>query len=173
MNLSPTEISLMALAISFVSILLTFISLRNQRIHYRKSVKPIAVILLGDYEDYVFVKIINSGLGPLIIDELEVKNGNVKSNNLIEIVSVEPPVFTEWSDYVIESEGRALGVKEELILLEIGIEEDFSDKEFKEYDKFISEVRKFLSKSTIKVSYKDLYGKSYTETRNLTLFSEE
>ena len=172
-SINPEIIALVALVISFMSILLTFLSLRNQHIHNRKSVRPIASIILGDYEQRIFVKIVNSGIGPLIIDKIEIFNKNIASNNLIDMISIEPPEGLEWKDYVIETEGRALRVSEELILLEIeGLDATVDEELEEEYELFIEALRKFLYETTIVVNYTDLYEKKFKVRRELTLFED-
>lgn len=168
---NPEIIALVALVISFISILLTFITLRNQHIHNRKSVRPIASIILGDYEHRIFVKIVNSGIGPLIIDKIEIFNNNLASNNLIEMIPIKPPEGLGWKDYVVETEGRVLRVSEELILLEIeGLDATVDEELEEEFILFIEDLREFIYETTIVVNYTDLYDKKFKERRELTLF---
>ena len=61
-----------ALLTSISSIVLTIKALKVQKQHHLKSVKPIGYITVGDYEDDIYISIVNNGVGPLIIRELRV-----------------------------------------------------------------------------------------------------
>ena len=49
------------------------------------SLTPIARILLSDYEDKLAVKIMNTGVGPLIIGTFQATRGNETENDLISL----------------------------------------------------------------------------------------
>ncbi len=52
-----------------IALIFTAISLQVQRKHNKLSVKPIAIISAGDYQDELAVHVQNKGTGPLIIME--------------------------------------------------------------------------------------------------------
>ena len=57
-----------ALFVSLLSIILTSLNLWMQRTHNRKAVLPIGHITVGDYENDIFVRLRNDGVGPLLIE---------------------------------------------------------------------------------------------------------
>jgi hypothetical protein len=62
----------LALIVSCISTILALRAVALQREHNRISVKPLPDIILADYEDEIAVRIHNHGLGPMMIDKLEV-----------------------------------------------------------------------------------------------------
>src|ERR1700683_2438440 len=61
-----------ALLVSTVSIILAIFNMTTQRTHNRKSLMPIAHVRLGDYENRIFVRLHNDGVGPMLIDRIVV-----------------------------------------------------------------------------------------------------
>jgi hypothetical protein len=71
-----------ALVLSLISLWISIAALRHQRKHNRLSVRPLAYIMIGDYEDRVFVKLTNNGTGPMIIKSIKVINASNPSEQL-------------------------------------------------------------------------------------------
>src|SRR5579862_5663252 len=99
-----------ALFVSLLSIILTCLSLWMQRTHNRKTVLPIGHIVVGDYEDDIFVRLRNDGVGPLILENVTVfQNGNRKNAKtaLIDFMPELPGGYA-WTTFVRGVNGRAL-----------------------------------------------------------------
>ena len=63
--------------IASLAFVLSIITLWQQRKHNRLTVRPLASIESGDYGNWVFVRVVNNGTGPMIIKSLTV-NGERK-----------------------------------------------------------------------------------------------
>jgi hypothetical protein len=53
-----------SVAVAIIAIFVSIKALRHQREHNKLSVKPLAQVLIGDYENRVYVKLVNTGTGP-------------------------------------------------------------------------------------------------------------
>jgi hypothetical protein len=62
-DLVTTWTAIAAIFMSLISIAVTLITMRMQRVHYRKSLLPIGNLSLGDYENKIFVLFRNDGVG--------------------------------------------------------------------------------------------------------------
>jgi len=60
--------------VALFALLLSCIAYFGQRKHNRLSVRPLAYIMFGDWEDEIFVKVVNNGTGPMIIESITVLN---------------------------------------------------------------------------------------------------
>lgn len=146
-------IASLALLLSVTSIFVAAISLIIQRQHNRKSVMPIGKFEASDYEDSLSVTIKNSGVGPLIIESVEISQPNGQStDNLIEVMPNMPSSLC-WSGFACNLEGDTVLPGEELELLKL--EGHPSDPEFAQ---FRDQVRKKLSSLVATLEYKDIYG---------------
>jgi len=147
--------SLVAVLVGLLSIILTTVTLGTNRRHNRLSVRPIADISAGDYEDKLFVRIVNKGNGPLIIKSFHaIKDGTSKSN-LIDLMP-QVPQSTAWSDFVENVEGTALRPSESLDLIE------FNVNMISHWDREIRDsIRQSLSRITVELDYSDIYGNTF------------
>jgi hypothetical protein len=64
--------AILAVIASTISIFVAAINMKLQRIHYRKTLLPIGSLILGDYEQEIFVRLRNDGAGPMILNEISV-----------------------------------------------------------------------------------------------------
>ena len=168
-------VALGALIISLVSIIISAIILKIQRKHNLKSVLPIAFIEVGDYENLIFVKIANYGIGPLIIKNLIVSDGKIKKSNLIDFLDIEMPIGFVWSDFTKNIIGRAIKVGDELTLIKI-CEPDLplTNENYNNWHKLKYEIREILKNIEIQVNYSSIYEKyEITEFRKLDWFGRE
>lgn len=78
--------SVCAIVISIISIIFTTTFSILQVKHNKNSVRPIASILLNDYENLLSVYIENVGTGPLTITKLSCSDGFHEENSLIELL---------------------------------------------------------------------------------------
>jgi hypothetical protein len=140
-----------ALAAVF-ALIISALTLWFQRRHNFKSLSPFAMILIGDYENRLEVKIRNSGVGPLIIEQFIASDGNQERN---DIISWMPKGIDNWSTFPLESiDGRCIAPnKEEVVIGMIGnpAEEKFVQAR--------AAVRRALSNLTVSLKYRDIYNR--------------
>jgi hypothetical protein len=162
----------LAFCVSIIGLWLSIRALKIQRQHNYMSVKPIGKIKLGDYENTIFVKIANSGVGPLIIKELKITNQVDIKDNLIDYCDLDLPEGLTWKDFVKNLIDRVIRVDEDLFLIEIvGLDEPLTKDHVRDYAEFKTRLRNILSNLTIELKYTDIYEKNlYTETRKLDWF---
>lgn len=158
-------VALMALCISFLSILLTIWSLHLSRQHNFKSLTPIAIIQYNDYEDKLAVKIKNAGVGPLIISILRATRGEKTADDLISLMP-DLPHGMLWDTFIDELDGRCIRPGEWLVVLQLsGNLEDHNFNEIRD------SCRKALAETTVVLIYKDIYGRRMpTLTKRLEWF---
>lgn len=145
-------IAFVALLTSCCSIVLTYISIRAQKKHFQKSIKPIANFSICDYDNEISVSIRNCGCGPLIVDTFKVydTNNNVK-DNLVDWMP-ELPKDIYWSTFFKRLNGFAILPSESLILLKY-----IPDLVKEDEVEFRDKVRKSLSILSAELSFKDIY----------------
>jgi hypothetical protein len=162
---SPTTISaeaiigIYALFVSFISVLFTILSFWVQRIHNRKSVKPIGMITVGDYEDDIFIRIDNSGIGPMIIKKLEVKNSDRTATSVIDILPDDLCKKVTWATFAKKVEGKALLAGDELKLIEYQVDYDNPKIDQRFVEQFKEDLRGSLKNIHIYLEYTDVYEK--------------
>ena len=145
--------ALCAVFISFISISLTAITLWLQRRHNFKSVIPIADIHLADYENRISVEVENTGIGPLIIDEVFVFNidkGETK-NSVIEWMP-DLPLDYSWDTFTLHFRGRVIAPNQKIVFVKLS-----GDLEDHAYIYSRNLVRAALSKLILKIKYSDIY----------------
>lgn len=150
----------------FAAIILTIVTIRDQRKHNKLSVKPIAIISVADYEERLAVNLQNQGNGPLIIEKLLIKNNDEEKSSIIDFFETgfEDVV---WSTFTADIDGWSILPASHRTLIElIG---NPSDK------KFIAKrnrVRKVLANLKVEVQYQDIYeNKMPVKVRDLDFFA--
>lgn len=162
-------IALCALLISMVSIFLTIQTLKVQKQHNLKSVRPIGHITAGDYEDDIYISIVNNGIGPLIIKELKVSNSQLSSSSLIDIIPDNINNSVIWTDFASNFINRALKPGDRLYLVRLTFDE--TEKQQTNNKNIKETLRKFFQHLTLELSYTDIYEKkTYKVTRKLEWF---
>ena len=157
-GLSPAKVEIIAVT-----------AYKNGKEHNKNSVKPIVQIKISNYDNDIYVAIINRGVGPAIIDKNELINSNMK--NLVDLFKDEACLEGAWIKYNVNSEGTALPPGDLLDLLRM--------KELSTAQLYV--VRKKLAKESISVIYHDVYdermetrypleffGSDYTDRKLLT-----
>ncbi len=156
---------------------IAYLAFRSQRTHNKNSVKPILNIIVGDYEDDIFVRIDNNGVGPAIVQGIncyDAEKNRVEHNlyTLIpEFATIKEPrityqpsmkadekpepemivttiEFDTLTDFVEDIAGRTIPPGGSIMLLRM----TNPDK----YHKVA--LRDFLSKCSVKVDYTDVYN---------------
>lgn len=167
-KLATALTAIAALFISTVSILLTVINLWMQRTHNRKSVHPIGHISVGDYENEIFVRLRNDGVGPLIVDTVSVSSNEIaySKDSLIEFMPMLPGNYP-WATFVRDLKGRAISAGDQITLLKLN-----GDPGAKDFESSKTIVRKILSNLIVQIQSRDIYGKNLPViTRPLTWFA--
>jgi hypothetical protein len=144
-----------ALFVSLLSIILTCLSLWMQRTHNRKAVLPIGHIVVGDYEDDIFVRLRNDGVGPLILENVTVFRNGSRKNTKTALIDFMPelPGGYAWTTFVRGVNGRALSPDGQITLIELKGEPSYED-----FDSSKVIVRRELSTLCIEISYRNIYG---------------
>lgn len=152
--------TIIALSVSIVSIVFTYVQVRIQRTHNKKTVKPIGKIRIGDYENNIFVKLENSGVGPLIIKQILTKNKTLlTTKSFIEILPSELQNRIVWTNFTGSYEGRTIIPGQSLELIVWTINDSY--KKMQNADDRIAQdrndLRKALKDVCISISYTDIY----------------
>jgi len=158
-------VALAALCISFLSILLTVVSVASQRKHNRLSVRPLAWISVADYENRLSVKLQNNGVGPLIIQKILVSEGQTVKNSLIDWMPNLPPGVV-WEMFAQDLQARSLAPGKEIVLIQLA-----GDPENARFGLARDLCRASLKKLTVELRYTDIYNRKMTPaTRSLSWF---
>jgi hypothetical protein len=152
-NHPEAVVALLALFVSIVSIYQSIKSLKIQREHNEKSVRPIGRMIFSDYEDYIAIKIKNAGVGPLILKNLSVLNSKKEiKNNIIEWMP-QIPLGMSWSHF---SKPTDVVISQNATLSLLELQGKVGNKSFED---FRDKVRRALKELTIELEYMDIYEK--------------
>jgi hypothetical protein len=166
--MSGVVIAFLAFITSVLSVIFTWRTLRHQRRHNRMSVLPIPYITVGDYDNTVYVKIRNTGTGPLIINSLSVLGGQFPSEPL-EKNMPQLEAGVDWTDHSGPSNGRSIAVGGEMILIEL-----YSSDVGENFRKSRDLIRDALGNLSLSLNYSDVYGSKFVEcSRDLKWFHRD
>ncbi len=143
-----------AVVLSLISLYVSHAALRHQREHNRLSVRPLAYVMVGDYENRLFVKLRNNGTGPMITTSILVAGAQDPSRPLIDAMPVLHPKVN-WTNFVKDYEGRSIAAGDEMMLLDLSSETSSS------HDQFAlarDRVRLALGNLEVHVEYTDIYN---------------
>lgn len=153
-TVASAVVAAVAVFLSFVSLYISFASLRYQNRHNELSVRPLAYVTLGDYEDRLFVKIKNNGTGPMIIKSiLVVGAANPADPLILSMPRLLPKV--SWTNFVEDCVGRSVPAGDELALLDLS---SGSSSSVGQFEISRDKVREALGKLQVHVIYTDIYG---------------
>ncbi len=161
-----------AVFISVISLIVSMRAMYIQRVHNKKSVKPIGQITLGDYTEELYVRLDNNGTGPLVVTNVIVTYLNVQYPSLIGAIPqfIKEPIH--WVTFVEEGNEKSILPGKSLILLKALHGGVPNKKLITVEDNNFSALRKALGQCTISISYTDIYGSTpITVTRTLTRFA--
>ena len=162
-------ISIASVFIACISVFVAYQMFQDQKKHNQNSVRPIVDILIGDYEDHIYVKLTNHGVGPAVIDSLKCEyTGKIQikqrvSNTLVALLAEDgtpTSQIKEYSDFVEDICGRAVPVNGEIILVEL-VGGNMQDN---------VALRLMLKDICISGTYHDIYEKSFPYNRKLDFF---
>jgi len=155
-----------ALLVSLLSIFLTFLTLWFQRRHNFKSLTPVASILIGDYENKLEVKIRNSGVGPLIVEQFIAFDGNQERDDIISWMP-SPPEGIHWVTFTENVDGWCIAPNKEVVVIRI-----IGNPADEKFVLFRTDVRRALSNLTVALKYRDIYDRKMpTKQRDLNWFA--
>ncbi|MCP3907446.1 MAG: hypothetical protein GY712_05450 [Oceanicoccus sp.] len=157
--LSKPEIivAVCALFVSVISIVIGALALRNQKIHNQKSVRPICSITYKNYLSEIVITVSNDGVGPMLVDALElIKNGKVY-RRLKDLISPSFPSGGEYTyKWVNFIQQRTIPVGGHIEIFCFHKTEGQTD-----FESVRDKVRKALTEVTISIKYSDIYGKDF------------
>jgi len=142
-----------AVILSLISLYLSHAALRHQREHNRLTVRPLAYVVVGDYENHLFVKLRNNGTGPMIITSIVVVGAKEPSAPLISAMPQLHPKVS-WTNFVEDCSGRSVPAGGDLSLVELSSESSSSAGQFALSRDL---VRSALGKLEVQVEYTDIY----------------
>lgn len=143
----------LALFVSAISVGISVWAVNSQRRHNELSVRPLAEIMVGDYEHSLRVKLRNNGIGPMIVTAVTVSDGTNAKPSLIDWMPDDLPNERDWNDFVDDIRGRTLAPGGEIVLLELT-----------EYEKEVGfascrdMVRAALAPLSLNVEYTNIYN---------------
>jgi hypothetical protein len=145
-------VSISAIIIALASLVATIWQGKITRKHNILSVKPIPDILTSDFEDKIAVTLENNGTGPLIIKTFKAIISDKSKSNVIDWMPNLPDGYY-WSNWLRDFEGCAIKPFESKVLLEFKLNnEDEKQREIRD------DIRRALSKVSIKFEYTDIYN---------------
>ena len=118
----------------------------------RNTVRPLAYIAVGDYENQIFVKVVNNGPGPMIIKSITINN---MPQPLIEVMPGLGDV--RWTHFVKDCANRGVRAGGEVVLINLSSKSNrhVCARRFAEARDL---VRSALGKITVRVEYTDIYN---------------
>jgi hypothetical protein len=156
-----------AVVLSLVSLYVSHAALKHQREHNRLSVRPLAYVMFGDYENHLFVKLRNHGTGPMIVKSIRIVGAEEPLQPLVNAMP-DLPSKVSWTNFVEECDGRSIPVGGELALLDLSSESSSSQPQF---IAFRDKVRLALGRLAVHAEYTDIYGTNLpVSSRELKFF---
>lgn len=152
---------------ALLSVVLTTFSIIQTRKHNEMSVRPIARFILGDYDDHLYIRISNSGLGPLIVSNFQILHNGVKleTDNLIEAINIEHDNIV-WETFSRIIPGLTINSDKERTIMSVKISTDNPEQIH-----FRDALRASLSEFSLICFYKDIYErKVYVVKKDLSWF---
>jgi hypothetical protein len=154
-------IASLALLVSAFSATLSFFSFRLNRRHNINSVKPIIHIGQWDYEDNIYVTLVNQGTGVAIVKQLLVHNGlKGTKTNIYEWLPKKLPKGMDYKHYWTPYRPSAVPPGETIKLIELPIVMDN-----REQAQWREQIRAILGKLTVQVVYEDIYKNKMDDAR--------
>lgn len=152
---------------ALISIILAIITFRMQKQHNIKSVKPIGYIEMNYKEDNFYVRIVNNGIGPLLIKKLIVLTSKkdiddyakieekdwqqYPSKNLIDIIPTEiTDKISYWENRTTGTVNRAIKPGDELYLLRLMKPHNNQEG--------VADLINYLKNCYLGLIYEDIYG---------------
>jgi hypothetical protein len=125
----------------------------------RDAVRPLAYVMVGDYEERLFVKVANNGTGPMIIKSI------IVNNSPQPLIDAMPDLGdVNWTNFVEDSVNRSVPAGGEIVLVDLASDSNpnVSPRRFAEARDL---VRDALGNITVRVVYTDIYNKNQPPRR--------
>ena len=166
-TIASAVLAAVACIIAVISLRVSRKTLEHQQEHNRLSVRPIPSIVVGDYENRLFVKIVNNGVGPLLITKLRTPGSPDPDKALIfHMPALLPKVL--WTNFVEDTTGRSIPPGSELVILDF---DSGSSGSLGQYSISRDKVRAALGELSVEVQYTDVYNSHLpTISRDLKWF---
>lgn len=167
--------SIFSLVLSVVAIIISINTYRSQKEHNKNSVRPILNIVLGDYEDDLYVRVENNGVGPAIVSSINCTcscfRELMSANSLVDLIPYEATVqgknggananMHSFTDFVEDITGRTIPPGGSITLLQI---------ENPKREQLLA-FRNFLQECSVEIGYTDIYSSNPWECkRSLDFF---
>ena len=161
-NFIEAMFSFGSIILSVVALVVSTVTFCSQKKHKKNSVRPILNIVFGDYENNIYVRVDNNGVGPAIIKNIECtycsEKEMVTKKSLIDLfeewisTQVDADYISEkiacFTDFVENIAGRTIAPDHEIVLLKL-TNPDYGQAVI---------LRRFLKEVHIEVSYTDIYN---------------
>ena len=148
-------IALVAVLVATLSIIVSWRALRHQVRHNKLSARPIPFLSLSNFQNQLRVRIVNDGIGPLIVKRVTISDGSRSEADVIAWMP-RPPAGIAWSTYTRRLEDRSILPGTHLTLLQL--DGDLSDAAFVD---FRDECRRVLQTLEGVIEYTDIYGDAF------------
>lgn len=145
-----------------LALLATFYQLHLQRVHNEKSLRPLGQIYFWDRDRTIAVRVVNNGLGPLILDQLTFSKSDHIYSSIEDCIDLAPTTYRRIS--VNDSVQRVTLPNSHLTIFETIFEDSDSEA-------YINRVRLELSAITLKVACRDIYDNRISLKRDFQWFS--
>ncbi len=167
--------SFFSLVLSVVAIIISINTYRSQKEHNKNSVRPILNIVLGDYEDDLYVRVDNNGVGPAIVSSINCTcsyfHELMSANSLVDLIPYKATVqgknsgatanMHSFTDFVEDITGRTIPPGGSITLLRI---------ENPKREQLLA-FRNLLKKCSVEIGYTDIYSsKPWECKRSLDFF---
>lgn len=120
----------------------------------REFVRPFANLDSGDYEDNIYVKIQNVGLGPMVITKCECYSALEPTKKTADLVKLMPGLGGyPWKTFTIGGPPNVIPRDGESILIQLT-----PKGEEKEFAPLRTQVRRALRDIVVEVHYEDMFG---------------
>ncbi|QKO20655.1 hypothetical protein [Rhodoferax sp. BAB1] len=153
-TVASAVLAAVACVVAVISLRVSSKTLEHQQAHNVLSVRPIGSIVVGDYENQLFVKVVNNGVGPLLVTSIRVSDGPEPGKALIDQMPELPPEVY-WTNFVEDTSGRTILPGGELMLLDLEVG---SSKSIGQFSIARDQVREALGKLSVEVTYSDVYN---------------
>ncbi|WP_276088925.1 hypothetical protein [Pedobacter sp. JY14-1] len=165
-NLVDHMVAFLALLVSIVALIATFIQLEIQRKHNENSLRPVGQIDVKDKLNHMYVKVVNKGLGPMQVYKLIFTKGDVSYNSIEDCLAAHPKSYMHVN--ISESNLKTLSPNDSLDVFEKNFPAPamgfFDDDQKIGYQVDLSQI-------VLTVYYKDIHNNNYIITKNLDWFS--
>lgn len=145
-----------------LALLATFYQLHLQRAHNEKSLRPLGQIYFWDRDKTISVRVLNNGLGPLIVDRLTFSKSDNIYSSIADCLDLDPKSYMHVS--INDAVKRVVLPNAHLTVFETVFEDDEGEAE-------TNDAREQLSLITLKVEGRDIYDNKISLERDFQWFS--